>query len=473
VRVALSSPLTLSVKVLNAGNATPPSNATVAFYNELLPSFPFAEFTLPPLDPSNTSSRFTATWDSPATPGTHHLVADVDYENNVTEWNENNNKFVWTVEVVTGPVTSLVIGSPNYSNPVTYVKSSTPIDFSIVDQSGSGINYTRYRIDGGTWTNYTSSFFLQSEGMHLLEWRSRDNASNVEEINGRETWVDDAPPVSALSIGEPRYMVGGSFVRTATPLALSAVDGGVGPNSTFYRLWDGSWSPWRDYSTSFSLAGRDGTWYVEYLSFDYLGNAETIKNETLILDDTPPATTIVPATGPYTIDTVFNLTAMDSGCGVNVTRYRIDGGGWNTYSGGFTLPEGEHNISYYSNDMLNNTERERWLVVNVSGPQVPPVEMTVNYKPLVALVFAIILLVAGVWSSKRRPWKGGKGRMAAAKAFAIVSLPFILAEAMTGIISFISGELRIPPSFGVGMAVDLTILLAGLAVVALTTLKAK
>ena len=470
VRVALSAPLTLAIIVLNAGNATPSSIATVAFYNQLLPGYAFAEFSLLPLDPSNASSRFTATWISPATPGTHHLAADVDYEDNVTEWNENNNLFVWTVEVVTGPVTTLVIGSPNYSNPVTYVKSSTPLDFSIVDQSGSGINYTRYRVDGGTWTNYTSPFFLQTEGVHMLEWRSRDNASNVEEINGREMWVDDSPPVSALSIGEPRYLVGGSFVRTSTPLALSAADGGVGSNSTFYRLWNGTWSRWRESTTSFTLSGSDGTWFIEFLSCDFLGSMEAIQNETLVLDNSPPVTTISPANGPYAPDTVFALAFSDAGSGVNITRYRIDGGNWTGYIGGFTLPEGVHNISYYSNDMLNNTERERWLVVAVSG-QPPPSEVAVNYKPIVALVFAIILLIAGVWSSKKRPWKGGKDRMAVAKAFMIVSMPFVLAEAVTGVVSFATGQLSVPPLAGLGTAVDMAILIAGLVVAIARVLK--
>ncbi len=469
-KVALSSSLTLSIIVLNAGNATPSSNATVAFYNQLLPGYPFGEFSLLPLDPTNASSRFTATWISPANPGTHHLVADVDYENNVTEWNENNNLFVWTVEVVTGPVTSLVIGSPNYSNPVTYVKSSTPLDFSVVDQSGSGINYTRYRVDGGIWTNYTSSFFLQDEGMHLLEWRSRDNASNVEEINGREIWVDDAPPVSVLSIGEPIYLVEGSFVRSATPLALSAADGGVGSNSTFYRLWNGTWSRWRASTTSFTLSGSDGTWFVEFLSCDFLGSMEVIQNQTLTLDNSPPVTTISPANGPYTPDTVFALAFSDAGSGVNITRYRIDGGNWTGYIGGFTLPEGVHNISYYSNDMLNNTERVRWLVVAVSG-QPPPSEVAVNYKPIVALVFAAILAVVGLWSSKKRPWKGGKDKMAVTKAFMIVSMPFVLAEAVTGVVSFATGQLSVPPLAGLGTGVDMAILIAGLVVAIARVLK--
>ncbi len=60
-----------------------------------------------------------------------------------------------------------------------------------------------------------------------------------------------------------------------------------------------------------------------------------------------------------------------------------------------------------------------------------------------------------------------------AKAFAFISLPFVLAEAMTGIISRISGELRIPPYFDVGMAVDLVILLVGLGVAVPTVLKAR
>jgi hypothetical protein len=171
-------------------------------------------------------------------------------------------------------------------------------------------------------------------------------------------------------------------------------------------------------------------------------------------------------------DTLFTLTATDSGCGVNVTRYRIDGGSWSVYSVGFTLPEGVHNISYYSNDMLNNTEAERWLVVTVQG-QPPPPEVEVNYKPIIALVFAIILLVAGVWSSRRRPWKGGKERMAMAKAFTFTCLPFVIAEAATGVVSLLTGELSMPPYVGVGTAVDLVILMTGLVIAVLRVLKAK
>jgi len=474
IRVGMSSQISLSVQVLNQGNGTATDNAIVAFHEQSSP--PFSTFVLSPIAPAATSSRFTAIWTSPAIPGTYSVSVDVDYDNNVSEWDETNNVYTWTIEVVSGPVTSLVIGSPNYTSPAmtTYVESTTPLDLSVLDQSGLGIRNSTYRIDGGAPVNYTATgtFFLTTEGVHSIDWRSLDWAGNLEDVSSKVLTVDDTPPATAISIGEPKYLTGDNFVKSSTPLTLSTVDGGVGSNSTFYRLWGGSWSQWRDYSTSFNLAGRDGTWYVEFLSFDYLGNAETIKNETLVLDDNPPTTTMVPATGPYTIDTVFNLTAMDSGCGVNVTKYRIDGGSWAVYSGGFTLAEGEHNISYYSNDMLNNTEAERWLVVTVEGTTTPP-EVAVNYKPVIALIFAIILLVAGVWSSKRRPWKGGKDRMAVTKALIFTSMPFVAAEAATGVISFHTGELSIPPVVGVGMAVDCTVLILGLVVLVARAMKKK
>ena len=546
VKVGMSSRVDLSIQIYNQGNGTATDDATVAFSEQSSP--PFSTFVLTPLAPAATSSRFTATWISPAIPGTYLVSVDVDYYDNVTEWDETNNVYTWTIEVVAGPVTSMVVGGPNCTSPamVTYVKSVTPLDLFVLDQSGLGIrnttyridggvpiNYTatgtfflagegehnvnwrsldwagnledvssrmlrvddtapatilsigdpkylvggnfvtsftpltlmavdggvtpvgldltEYRLDGGNWKTYSSSFSLAGEGAHILEYRSRDLLGNTEAIQSMPMVVDDTPPATAISIGEPKYLTGGNFVKSSTPLALSAADGGVGSNSTFYRLWDDSWSQWGDYSTSYNLAGRNGTWYVEFLSFDYLGNTEAVRNETLILDDTPPATTIS-SSAPFT------LTAADEGCGVNVMMYRIDGGSWTVYTGGFTLPEGEHTIYYHSVDNLGNVEQERSLAVK------PAIEVEVIYKPIVALMFAIVLLVAGVWSSKRRPWKGGKDRMAVVKAFLLTSMPFVLAEAATGMASFLTGQLSMPPLVGAGTAVDMAILLAGILV---------
>ena len=84
--------------------------------------------------------------------------------------------------------------------------------------------------------------------------------------------------------------------------------------------------------------------------------------------------------------------------------------------------------------------------------------------PDVAVMFAVTLLVAGIWSSKRKLWKGGKDRMAVLKALMIASMPFVLAEAATGVVPFFTGQLSIPPPFGAGTVLDAAILVAGLSV---------
>jgi hypothetical protein len=96
-----------------------------------------------------------------------------------------------------------------------------------------------------------------------------------------------------------------------------------------------------------------------------------------------------------------------------------------------------------------------------------------NWKPLVALTFVLILAGGGLWSSMKRPWRGETKRKAVLKTFTIASVPFILAESVTGVVSLLTGWLSIPPAIGVGTVVDLIILLAGLGVAILRALKAK
>ena len=98
--------------------------------------------------------------------------------------------------------------------------------------------------------------------------------------------------------------------------------------------------------------------------------------------------------------------------------------------------------------------------VTVAAPPLAPM----NWKPIMAAVFAAVLAAAGVWASRRRPWRGGAGGMATFKAFAFTSLPFVIAEATTGIVSLLTGLLSIPPVLGPGTLVDSGILVAGLAV---------
>lgn len=154
-----------------------------------------------------------------------------------------------------------------------------------------------------------------------------------------------------------------------------------------------------------------------------------------------------------------------------VYRGEVSGGEWFLAPTGIAFIFVDQNVSpgntyYYKVSAVNaagegpkSAEANAAIESTPGGP--PPVGA--NYKPVVAAFFAIVLAVAGIWSSKRRPWKGGKDGMAVAKAFMMTSAPFVIMEAMTGVVSLLTGRLSIPPAIGPGTAMDIAILLAGLA----------
>ena len=155
---------------------------------------------------------------------------------------------------------------------------------------------------------------------------------------------------------------------------------------------------------------------------------------------------------------MFAFPAADAGSGLARTEVRVDDGNWTTHSTPLSLSEGVHMIRFRSIDNLNNTEPERTMSVTIEGA--PPAR-EVNWKPIVAAVFSMTLALVGVWSARRVPAKVvSRPRL---RAFALAALPFVAIEAATGVVSLLTGWLSIPPVWGLGTAVDMGILTAGVA----------
>jgi hypothetical protein len=86
-----------------------------------------------------------------------------------------------------------------------------------------------------------------------------------------------------------------------------------------------------------------------------------------------------------------------------------------------------------------------------------------NLKPMIALIFVLILLLAGLLAAYYRPIKF-KGILHKDRLYSFLAgvLPFVIIEAITGVLSLFYGILRVPPILGLGMIVDLAILIVGL-----------
>jgi hypothetical protein len=376
----------------------------------------------------------------------------------------------------TPPASDIAIGNPKYVSGDTWVTSATEFTLNVLDGGliPVGINYTMYRIWDGVWSDwsiYQNEFTLGvNDGIRYVEFFSVDWLGNEEPINNRTYIVDNAPPTTTISVGDPRYKVSPNDIwniTSATTFALSAIDPSVGLNFTEYKIWDNeSWSEWYKYNDRFRLGSGNGTRYVEWYSVDYLGNIEMTHNETYFVDNIPPETNYLLQLEADNTEARLSLIPSDVGSGVNLTKYRIDSGDWAVYSNTFVINEsGLHTIYFFSLDKLGNLEKPNEVSVLVEDQEALPNadEKEPNHKPLIALVFAIILLLVGLYVSYKRPLKFkeeiAKNRFL---TWLIFVLPFVVAEAITGAVSLLTGMLSVPPLLGVGVIVDLVILVVGL-----------
>ena len=275
--VGLGKALTLSVRVANRGGSAPDVPAILAVFNATTPQSPFIRIPVPPVAAGDTSGPFLAEWVAPAIPGAYAVTASVDYDGAIAEGDETNNNRTWTIEVVPGPETALIVGDPNVTAGSVFVTASTPLRFSVTDRSGLGILKTNYRVDGGPWVDAIvgGPFHLSVEGGRLLEWFSEDRAGNEEALRSATLRVDDTPPATTIAPIE-------STVLPGTDFRLSATDSGSGVARTEYRV-DGG--PWRPYSSSFTLP--EGTHLIGYRSTDRLGNEEVERADSVTIASAP------------------------------------------------------------------------------------------------------------------------------------------------------------------------------------------
>ena len=123
----------------------------------------------------------------------------------------------------------------------------TLFDLSVTE-SGSGLNFTNFRIDNGEWIEYDIPFTFStlSEGLHTLYFFSSDKAGNNEKIKSIKFFIDNSPPTTFIDIGEPKYRANDLDhwnVTSETIFNLTVTDISSGIERTLYKIDDGLWHP--------------------------------------------------------------------------------------------------------------------------------------------------------------------------------------------------------------------------------------
>ncbi len=245
-----------------------------------------------------------------------------------------------------------------------------------------------YRIDNGTrregsW-NQEIQFQINAlhgyaPGQHAVEYWAVDAAGNEELPHHEETYVLDASgPNTSISFDGIAEVTAGLRwqITSETAMVLSATDDHLGVEGIRYRVDDGDW---RSYSEPFTV-DEPGMHTIYYYAKDVMGNFGDMGSTVIDVGGGVPSSScqIDPGeptgdNGWYISGVTVTLSATDEVSGVNRIMYRVDGGVWQVYDGGFSVDsDGRHLIEYYAVDNAGNQEavNTREIKIDLYGPEI-------------------------------------------------------------------------------------------------------
>ncbi len=183
----------------------------------------------------------------------------------------------------TAPLTGLTIGAPVYESDdkTIYVRKDSTFMLTASDNL-SGVALTEQRLDGGDWLPH-EPFSIESEGEHLIEYRSTDNVDNREETKDFAVTVDNTPPETGISFTNQVYRsVDTIYISKETEVTLNVTDNLSGLKEAYY-LFDDQAAP-EKYTGHFYLDSIGyGSHTIRYYSRDNVENVEEEKEITVVV----------------------------------------------------------------------------------------------------------------------------------------------------------------------------------------------
>ncbi|NBC83960.1 MAG: hypothetical protein GVY19_11370 [Bacteroidetes bacterium] len=227
----------------------------------------------------------------------------------------------------------------------------------------------KYRLNSQETSAYANPMYLDTEGYNTLRSPSAvDTATRKPVYPLRdiifEVYADSYAPRSTIKFGNSSvFSQGGKkYLNGQAVIVLSATDQTSGVEDIYYSI-DGK--PFAIYTDTLHLQ-EEKEYSVKYFAVDHVGNAEDVHEAIIVFDKTSPVTqiNILEDKHENTISgrSRLELISEDKGIGVSNIKYIIDEGTERTYSSPISakyLSEGEHTITYYATDKVNNQETRK------------------------------------------------------------------------------------------------------------------
>ncbi len=231
----------------------------------------------------------------------------------------------------------------------------------------AGVDAEKHRLESNP-KKYADPFYFDKEGLNVLKtpWAVDKKTRKAIVPNVYIQWeviADGVPPVTkALYKNASHYFAKKKhFYGGGLNIELSSIDKHAGVEKIYSSLNNKDYT---EYTHNIPITA-EGEYKFKYYSTDNVGNAGKANEYNFTLDISPPETfhTIVGITVKENIissATKIYLEAEDKLSGLKKTYYQFNDGKEILYNKKTIpislLPNGEHTLTYYSVDHLNNKE---------------------------------------------------------------------------------------------------------------------
>jgi len=243
----------------------------------------------------------------------------------------------------TPPETTATLNPPSPDGPGGWYVSPVQVTLSATDDD-SGVDYTMYRINNGTWTTYSSSFIVSDNGHYQVDFYSADNAGNDEAVDNVNFKINISVPTTVATFNPSTPDGANGWYLGTVEVTLTASDPD-GINYTKYRVGN---TAWQTYTGPFNVS-TDGINVVEFYSVDNEGNVEDTKSTTVKIDTEAPAVSLLRPQFGYLYLFDRQLIPLSGGRTVSFGRLTVVASALDDASG-------IGNVTFYVNDEAQNID---------------------------------------------------------------------------------------------------------------------
>jgi len=280
----------------------------------------------------------------------------------------------WIVCLLVLTITSVAQQVPSFENKVyrdedgkLYLNKELPVYIYVATSDEEGAE--KYLLQSEETAEYANPFYMDTEGYNTFRSPSAVDKETREVVYPLrdiifEIYSDSKAPQTNIGYGNTTVYnkSGKKYLSGEASVILDASDATSGVENIYYSI-DGQ--PYKTYSDTLTLT-EEKEYNIKYFAVDHVGNAEEVKESIIEFDRSAPKTTLEIIGDKHENNisgrSKIQLSGNDDGIGIKRIRYSIDGQAERTYTSPILaryLSEGEHTITYYAVDNVNNTEKEQ------------------------------------------------------------------------------------------------------------------